>query len=124
MRNDVTCPERQRGSCSRLKSKVAVCSASSRVVGERVSKSTESRARSKAQNKSPEPLLDGPATSEHMSALPSLKFLASGKYNAILDSFVTTTLTMRGQAAKTLFVVVMHKAYSTEIQFFFQSSVA
>ena len=42
-------------------------------------------------NKSPEPLLDGPATSEHMSALLPFEFAASVKYNAILDSFVTTT---------------------------------
>ena len=35
--------------------------------------------------KSPEPLLDGPATSEHMSAFLPFKFPASGKYDAILD---------------------------------------
>ena len=44
-------------------------------------------------NKSPEPLLDGPATSEHM--------------------LVTTTPTMHVRAAKALFDVIMHKVYST-----------
>ena len=58
------------------------------------SKSTGSRVLvvlSESSNKSPEPLLDGPATSEQLSALLPLKFPASGKYDAILDSFVTTT---------------------------------
>ena len=35
-------------------------------------------------NKSPEPLLDGPVTSEHMSALLPFKFSASGKQNVLL----------------------------------------
>ena len=44
-----------------------------------------------------------------MSALLPFKFPASGKYDAILDSFVTTTTTMQVQAAKALFYVIMHK---------------
>ena len=62
-------------------------------------------------NKSPEPLLDGSATSEHVSALSRFKFPTSGKYDAILDSFVTATPTMHVQAAKALFAIIMHKAY-------------
>ena len=62
-------------------------------------------------NKFPEPLLDGPATSEHMSALLALKFPASGNYDAILDSLVTTTPTMHVRAAKALFDVIMNKIY-------------
>ena len=63
-----------------------------------------------SSNESPAPLLDGPTTSEHMSALLSFKFPASGKYDAILDSIVTTTPTMHDDAAKTLFDVIMQKA--------------
>ena len=48
---------------------------------------------SENSNKSPEPLLDGPSTSEHMSALLAFKFPASGKYDAILDALVTTCTT-------------------------------
>ena len=55
---------------------------------------------SESSKKSAEPLLDGPATTEHMSALLPFKFPASGKYDAILDSFVTTTRTMHVRAAK------------------------
>ena len=40
-----------------------------------------------------------------------IKFSASGKYDAILDSFVTTTPTMHVRAAKALFDVIMHKVY-------------
>ena len=47
-----------------------------------------------------------------MSELLPLNFPASGKYDAILDSFVTTTTTMHVRAAKTLFGVIMHKVYS------------
>ena len=35
---------------------------------------------SESSNKSPEPLLDGTATSKHMSALLPFKFCASEKY--------------------------------------------
>ena len=66
---------------------------------------------SESSNKSPEPLLDGSATSEHMSALLSFKFPASGKYDAILDSFVTTTPTMHVRTAEALFYAIMHKVY-------------
>ena len=62
---------------------------------------------SESSNKSPELLLDGLVTSEHMSALLPFKF--PGKYDAILDSFVTTTPTMHVRAAKPLFDVIMHK---------------
>ena len=61
--------------------------------------------------KSPEPLLDFRATSEHMSALLPFKFPVSRKYDAILDSFVTTTPTMHVRAAKALFDDIMHKVY-------------
>ena len=67
---------------------------------------------SESSNKPPEPLLDGPATSEHMSALLPFKFPASGKYEAILDSFVTKTPTMHVRAAKELLDVVMHMVLS------------
>ena len=66
---------------------------------------------SESSDKSPEPQLDGPATSEHMSAFLPFKFPASGKYDAILDSCVTTTTTMHVRAAKALFYVIMHKVY-------------
>ena len=62
-------------------------------------------------NKSPEPLVDGQATSEHMTALLSFKFPASGKYDGILNVFVTTTPTVRVRAVKALFDVIMHKVY-------------
>ena len=58
------------------------------VVGEMV------KVPSKSSNKSPEPLLDGPAASEHMSPLLPFIFPAFGKYDTILDSFVTTTPAM------------------------------
>ena len=67
---------------------------------------------SESSNKSTEPLLDGPATSGHISALLPFKFPALGEYDAILDSFVTTTPTMHVRAAKALFDVIMHKVYS------------
>ena len=66
---------------------------------------------SESSDKSPEPLLDGTATSEHMSALLPFKFPTLGKYDAILDSFVTTTPTMYVRTAKALFDVIMHKVY-------------
>ena len=47
---------------------------------------------------------------EHVSLLP-FKFPASGNYDAMLDSFVTTTPTMDVQAVKALFDVIMHKVY-------------
>ena len=56
-----------------------------------------------SSNKLPKPLLDGSATSEHMSALLTFKFPASGKYDTILDSFVTTTPAMYVRAAIELF---------------------
>ena len=67
---------------------------------------------SESSNESSEPLLEGPATSEHMSVLLPFRFPASGKYNAILDSFVTTTTTPHVRAAKALFDVITHKVYS------------
>ena len=66
---------------------------------------------SESSNKSPDPLLDGPATSEHMIALLPFKFPASGKYDAMLDSYVSTTPTMHVRAAKALFEIIMHKVY-------------
>ena len=58
---------------------------------------------SESSNKSPALLLHDPATVEHMLALLPFKFPASGKYEAILDSFVTSTTTMNIQAEKALF---------------------
>ena len=75
------------------------------------SKSTRLLDLSESSNKSPVPLIDGPAKSEDMSVLLRLKFAASGKYYALLDSFLTTTPTMHVQAAKALFAVIMHKVY-------------
>ena len=60
-------------------------------------------------NKSPDPLLDGPAISKHMSALLPFKFPTSEKYDALLDSFVTS---MHIRAAKSLIDVILHKFYS------------
>ena len=82
-----------------LKSKMAASSASSG----RNSKMIVSFDLSESSNKSPELLLHDPATLEHMLALLPFKFPASGKYETILDSFVTTTTTMNVQAEKALF---------------------
>ena len=65
----------------------------------------------KSSHKFPEPQLDGQASSEHMSALLPFRFPAPGKYDAVLDSFVTTTPTMHVLVAKELFDVIMHKVY-------------
>ena len=46
-----------------------------------------------------------------MSALLRFKFPASEKYDAILDSFVTTTPTMHVRATKASFDVIMHKVH-------------
>ena len=108
MYNGVTRPERLHGSCSNAQIQDGASSASS---GGNT-KSTGSRVLfylSENSNKSPEPLLDGSATSEQMSALLPFKFPASGKYDVILDSFVNTTPTMHVQTAKVLFDVTMHK---------------
>ena len=48
----------------------------------------------KKKIETPEPLINRPATSEHMSALLPFKFPASGKYDAILNSCVTPTTKM------------------------------
>ena len=40
--------------------------------------------------------------------LSLFKFPASGKYDAVLDSFVTTTTTMHVRAAKALSYVILH----------------
>ena len=62
---------------------------------------------SDSSNKSSEPLLDVPTTSEDMSALLPFKCPP-----ALLDSFVTTTPTMHVRAAKALFDVIIHKVYN------------
>ena len=103
MHNDTTCPKKQYGSCSHAQIQDGV-------------RDLELDTKS---NKSPEPLFNGPATLEHMPALLPFKFPASGKYNPILDSFVTTTPTMHVRAAKALFDVIMHKVYSGIILTFF-----
>ena len=100
--DDVTRPEGSMGVVVTLKSKMATSSASS----EGNSEIIVSFDLSESSNKSPEPLLDSSATSELMSALLPFKFPASGKYNAILDSFVATTTTMHVRAAKVLFYVI------------------
>ena len=46
-----------------------------------------------------------------MLALLLFKFPASGKYDAIMNSYVTTTSTMHVRAAKALFYVIMPKVY-------------
>ena len=93
----------QYGSCSMgVASKMAARSGGN-------SKSTGSRAEIQSSNKSPEPPPGGPATSEHKSVLLRFKFPASEKYDAILDSFVTTTLTVHVPATKASFDVIMHK---------------
>ena len=76
------------------------------------SKSTGFMIQLKAQTNRPSHyIIDGPVTSEHISALLPLKFLASGKYDAILSSYVTTTTAMHIRPAKALFDVIMHKVY-------------
>ena len=90
-----------------LKSKEAASSANNG----RKSKIIVSFYSSGSSNKLPELPLDGPATSEHMSVLLPFKFACFGKYDAIFDSFVTTTTTMHVLAAKALFYVIMHKVY-------------
>ena len=99
MHYDIACLKGSMGVVVMLKSKIAASSASS---GGN-SKIIVSFDLSESSNKSPEPLLDSPATSKHMSALLPFKFPASEKYDAILDSFVATTTTMHGRAAKALF---------------------
>ena len=79
MHDEIIRPERQYGSCSQ-------------VVGEIVK--VRDLEQDPKTNKSLEPLLDGPATSQHMSASLPLKLPDSGKCDAILDSFLTTTPSM------------------------------
>ena len=71
---------------------------------------------SESSKKSPEPLLEGPAKSEHMLALLPFKFPASGKYNAIFDLFVTATTTIHVRAAKELFDIILHEVYFLKVQ--------
>jgi len=99
MRDVVARPKGSMGVVVTLKSKMAASSASSG----RNSKMIVSFDLSESSNKSPELLLHDPATLEHMLALLPFKFPASGKYEAILDSFVTTTTTMNVQTEKALF---------------------
>ena len=91
----------------RLESKIGASSASSGGY----SKMIVSFDLSVSSNKSPEPLLDGPATSEHRSVFRPFKFLASEKHDDILDSFVTAAVTMFVRARKALFYVIMRKVY-------------
>ena len=100
MHNDITRPEGSISVVVTLKSKMVASSASS---GEN-SKIIVSFDLSESSIKSPGSLLDGPATSEHMLALPSFKFPSLEKYDAILVSFVTATTTTTVQAAKALFL--------------------
>ena len=76
-----------------LKFKIAARRASSEGNSKRDSGSVLFRL-PKSSNKLPELQLDGQALSEHMSALLPFKFPASGKYDAILDSFVNKTPTI------------------------------
>ena len=108
MHNDVARPERQYGSCSSNPRWRPVAL----VVGEIVKvRDIELDPKS---NKSLEPLLDVPATSEHTSEFLPFKFPASGIHDVILDSFVTTTPTMFVRAAKALFGVIMHSVYCAQ----------
>ena len=91
MHDVVARPKGSMGVVVMLKSKMAASSG-------RNSKMIVSFDLSESSNKSPELLLHDPATLEHMLALLPFKFPASGKYKAILDSFVTTTTTMNVQA--------------------------
>ena len=86
MANDVTRSERQNGIVVTLKFRMEASSVS----GWRTVKVRDLEIDTKS-NKSLESLLDGPAISEHMSALLPFKFPASWKYDTISDSFVTTT---------------------------------
>ena len=51
-----------------------------------------------------------------MSLLLPFKFPASRKYNTILNSCATTTITMHVRAGKALFYVIMHKVYRTPFE--------
>ena len=82
MHHDVTRPKGSMVVVVTLKSKMAASCASS---GGNKKRSVVFDV-SEGSNKYPEPLLDRPATSEHLSAFLPFKFPASGKYNAILDS--------------------------------------
>ena len=73
MHDDVTRPEGSMGVVVTLKSKMATSSASSEGNSIKVMFSFDL---SESSNKSLEPLLDGSATSEHMSALLPFKFPA------------------------------------------------
>ena len=78
-----------------LKSKMAVSSASSGRNSKIIASFDLSELKAQtycASRYSTLPLL--PATSGHMSALLLFEFTASGKYDATLDSFVATTITM------------------------------
>ena len=108
MHYDVTRPKGSMGVVVTLKSKMAASSASSGGKG----KIIVSFDLSESSNKLGKPLLNGPATWEHMSALLPFNFPTSGKYKGILDSLVTTTTTMHVWAAKALFYFIMHKVYS------------
>ena len=110
MHDDMTRPKGSMVAAVTLKSKVAAGSVSS---GGN-SKSRGSMIYLKALTKSLKPLLDGPAKTEHMSALYILPFKipASGSYDARLNSCLTTTITMHVRAAKSFFYVIMHEIYS------------
>ena len=81
MHNDVTPPKGSNGVEVTLKSKMAACSASS-----------GGNSKIRDLDLSPEPPLDGPAISEHMSVkLPFLRISHFGEIRRHVDSFVTTT---------------------------------
>ena len=84
MHDDVIRPEGSMGVVVTLKSKMAASSASS---GGNI-KITVSFDQSESSNKSFEPLLDGPATSEHMATLLPFKFPSSGEYYGLHIGFV------------------------------------
>ena len=103
MHDDVTWSENSMGVVVTLKSKMAVSRASS---GGN-SKIVVSFDLSERWNKSPEPLLDGPATSEHMSALLPYKFpaLEIRRHIGFVRYF---NYHSARSAAKALFDVIMH----------------
>ena len=100
MYDDVTRPKGSVVVIAALKSKMAA-----------VSTSSGGNSKRNKRKKTPASQIDGPATSENMSALLPFKFPASRKYDAILNSCVTTTTTMHVRAAKASLYVIMHNVY-------------
>ena len=108
MHNDVTLPKGNMVVVVTLKPKMAAVSTRSGGYSKSIGFMIHLKA---PTNRPSHYIIDGPVTSEHMSALLPLKFSAPGKYDAILNSYVTTTTIMHVRPAKALFYVIMHKVY-------------